>query len=65
MRGEHRLTGHIALVEPSIGRMVPATPKEIAEKNPLAVCVEPYCELPVDKAAFRGEIPQIKNMTRI
>ncbi|MBR2342895.1 MAG: mannitol dehydrogenase [Clostridia bacterium] len=53
---------HIALVEPSIGRMVPATPKEIAEKNPLAVCVEPYCELPVDKNAFLGEIPDIKNM---
>ena len=53
---------HIALVEPSIGRMVPATPKEIAEKNPLAVCVEAYCELPVDKAAFKGEIPEIQNM---
>ncbi len=53
---------HIALVEPSIGRMVPATPKEIAEKNPLAVCVEPYCELPVDKHAFKGEIPKICNM---
>lgn len=53
---------HIALVEPSIGRMVPATPKEIAEKNPLAVCVEPYCELPVDKHAFLGEIPEIANM---
>ena len=53
---------HIALVEPSIGRMVPATPKEIADKNPLAVCVEPYCELPVDKNAFKGEIPEIKNM---
>ena len=53
---------HIALVEPSIGRMVPATPKEISEKNPLAVCVEPYCELPVDKNAFKGEIPDIKNM---
>ncbi len=53
---------HVALVEPSIGRMVPATPKEIAEKNPLAVCVEEYCELPVDKAAFKGEIPAIKNM---
>ena len=53
---------HIALVEPSIGRMVPATPKEIAEENPLAVCVEPYCELPVDKHAFKGEIPDIKNM---
>lgn len=53
---------HIALVEPSIGRMVPATPKEIAEENPLAVCVEPYCELPVDKNAFKGEIPDIQNM---
>ena len=53
---------HIALVEPSIGRMVPATPKEIAEKNLLAVCVEQYCELPVDKNAFKGEIPEIKNM---
>ena len=53
---------HIALVEPSIGRMVPATPKEIAEQNPLAVCVEPYCELPVDKHAFKGEIPAIANM---
>ena len=53
---------HIGLVEPSIGRMVPATPKEIADKNPLAVCVEPYCELPVDKNAFKGEIPEIANM---
>ena len=53
---------HIGLVEPSIGRMVPATPKEIAEENPLAVCVEPYCELPVDKHAFKGEIPAIANM---
>jgi len=53
---------YIALIEPSIGRMVPATPKEISEKNPLAVCVEPYCELPVDKSAFKGEIPEIKNM---
>ena len=52
----------IGLVEPSIGRMVPATPKEIAERDYLAVCVEPYCELPVDKASFKGEIPEIKNM---
>ncbi len=53
---------YIALVEPSIGRMVPATPKELSEQNPLAVCVEPYCELPVDKHAFKGEIPKIENM---
>jgi mannitol-1-phosphate 5-dehydrogenase len=42
--------------------MVPATPKELSEQNPLAVCVEPYCELPVDKHAFKGEIPRIENM---
>ncbi len=53
---------HIALVEPSIGRMVPATPEEIAKQNPLAVCVEAYCELPVDKHAFKGGIPEIRNM---
>ena len=53
---------YIGLVEPSIGRMVPATPAHIAQKDPLAVCVEPYCQLPVDKEAFKGEIPQIVNM---
>lgn len=53
---------HFAFVEPSIGRMVPATPAEIAEKEPLAVCVEPYTELPVDKNAFKGEIPAVVNM---
>lgn len=53
---------HVATVEPSIGRMVPATPKSISEKEPLAVCVEPYCELPVDKDAFLGKIPEIANL---
>ncbi len=52
----------VAAVEPSIGRMVPATPKELSERNPLAVCVEAYCELPVDRAAFKGEIPPIQGM---
>jgi mannitol-1-phosphate 5-dehydrogenase len=53
---------HVGLIEPSIGRMVPATPESIAKTNPLAVCVEPYCTLPVDKDAFLGEIPEIVNM---
>ena len=51
-----------AAVEPSIGRMVPATPASILEKEPLAVCVEEYFELPVDKASFKGEIPPIRNL---
>ena len=53
---------HVATVEPSIGRMVPATPEHLKEKHPLAVCVEPYCELPVDRDAFVGEIPPIVNL---
>lgn len=53
---------YVGLVEPSIGRMVPATPESIAKQHPLAVCVEPYCILPVDKDAFLGEIPSITNM---
>jgi mannitol-1-phosphate 5-dehydrogenase len=50
------------LVETSIGRMVPIMTEEMQEGNPLRVYVEKYCELPVDKDAFKGEIPGIKNM---
>lgn len=53
---------NFGFVEASIGRMVPKTPDNISAQYPLAVCVEPFCTLPVDKSAFKGEIPQIKNM---
>lgn len=52
----------VGLVETSIGRMVPVMTPEMQEGNPLRVWVEPYCELPVDKAGFKGNIPPIKNM---
>lgn len=50
---------NLGLVETSIGRMVPpADPNSISENvHPLAVRVEPYDFLPVDKAAFKNEIP--------
>ena len=57
-----RFLNTVGLVEASIGRMVPAVPAEIKEKNPLIVFVEPYCELPVDSAAFKGDIPNIVNL---
>lgn len=53
---------NVGLVEASIGRMVPIQTAEMKAGNPLRVCVERYGFLPVDKAAFKGEIPQIKNM---
>ena len=52
----------VGLVEASIGRMVPVQTDEMKDGEPLRVCVEQYGYLPVDKAAFKGEIPQIENM---
>ncbi|HHY81586.1 MAG TPA: mannitol dehydrogenase [Clostridiales bacterium] len=52
----------VGLVEASIGRMVPVQTEEMKDGDPLRVCVERYGFLPVDKAAFKGGIPEIKNM---
>jgi mannitol-1-phosphate 5-dehydrogenase len=43
----------VGLVETSIGRMVPIMTEEMQEGNPLRIYVEKYCELPVDKNAFK------------
>lgn len=53
---------NIGLIEASVGRMVPQTPDEIREKNPLAVCVEPYSILPVDFDAVKGILPEINGV---
>ena len=52
----------VGLVEASIGRMVPVQTDEMKDGEPLRVCVEKYGFLPVDKAAFKGGIPEIKGM---
>jgi mannitol-1-phosphate 5-dehydrogenase len=52
----------VGLVEASIGRMVPVQTPEMQAGNPLRVCVERYGFLPVDRDAFRGAIPKMKNM---
>ena len=52
----------VGLVEASIGRMVPVQTEEMKDGEPMRVCVERYGYLPTDKAAFKGEIPAIKNM---
>ena len=53
---------NVGLVEASIGRMVPVQTEEMKDGDPMRVCVEGYGFLPVDKAAFKGPIPPIKNM---
>ena len=53
---------NLGLVEPSIGRMVPPLTPEMRARDRLLICVEPYCELPVDRDAFKGEIPQLAGL---
>lgn len=57
-----RVDKEIGFVEASIGRMVPVMAEEDKKGNPLTVRVEPYNILPVDKNAFKGEIPKVDNL---
>jgi mannitol-1-phosphate 5-dehydrogenase len=52
----------VGFVEASIGRMVPVMSAEVRAEDPLLVCVEPYCALPVDRDAFKGPLPELKHM---
>lgn len=52
----------VGLIETSIGRMVPVQTEEMKDGEPMRVCVEKYGYLPVDRAAFKGGVPDIKGM---
>jgi len=56
------LDERVGFVEASIGRMVPIMAPEQRAEDPLLVCVEAYCELPVDTNGFRGPIPTLAHM---
>ncbi len=53
----------VGFVEASVGRMVPVMTADQRAEDPLLVCVEAYCELPVDAKEFRGPIPSIAHMS--
>ncbi|MBR5236858.1 MAG: mannitol dehydrogenase [Clostridia bacterium] len=59
---EKKFLDKVGFVEASIGRMVPIQTDAMKDGNPLRVCVESYDRLPVDKAAFKGELPPIENL---
>ena len=52
----------VGYVDTVIGRMVPPPTPEMRDQDPSFIRVEPYKELPVDKAGFKGEIPKIVGM---
>lgn len=53
----------VGFVEASIGRMVPVMTAAQKAEDPLLVCVEAYCDLPVDAEGFRGPIPPLAHMS--
>ncbi len=56
------LDERVGFVEASIGRMAPVMTPEQQVQTPLLVCVEPYCDLPVDAAGFKGAVPKISHL---
>ena len=61
-KGGAYLSTHIGLVETSVGRMIPVQTEKMRAVHPLAVFAEPYCELPADKAAFKGGVPEYPHL---
>lgn len=56
------LAAHIGFVDTVIARMVPPLTPELRAEDPSLIIVEPYKELPVDRAGFVGEPPAIVGM---
>ena len=56
------LDEQVGFVEASIGRMVPIMTSAMKAEDPLLVCVEPFCELPVDAQGFKGAVPPLNHM---
>jgi len=53
----------VGLVETSIGKMVPIMTQEDLKNDPLIIFAEPYNKLIVDKKGFRGEIPDVEDLS--
>ena len=54
---------NIGFVDTVIGRMAPAPTPEMRSADVSWIRVEPYKELPVDRAGFKGPAPEISAMT--
>ncbi len=53
---------NVAFADASVGRMVPPPTPALLAENPLLVAAEPYAELPIDGAAWLGEVPVIPGL---
>ena len=53
---------HVGFVDASVGRMVPPPPAALLAEDPLFMLAEPYAELPIDGAAWKGDVPPIDGL---
>ncbi|MBN1642613.1 MAG: mannitol-1-phosphate 5-dehydrogenase [Anaerolineae bacterium] len=56
------LDAHVGFVDAAIARMVPPLTPEMRARDPAAIRVEPYKQLPVDRSGFVGAPPAIEAM---
>jgi len=56
------MAGQIGFVDTVIARMAPPLTPELRAQDPSLILVEPYKELPVDRAGFVGEPPTVVGM---
>lgn len=57
--GDHIEAGRVGLIATSIGRMINAPSAEVSRSGAATIEVEPYCFLPIDAHALRGEFSPI------
>ena len=56
------LNKNVGLVRAVVSRMVPVLAPQVKKKDPLYIKAEEYRELPVDRNAFKGNIPVIEGI---
>jgi mannitol-1-phosphate 5-dehydrogenase len=56
------MAAHVGFVDTVIARMAPPLTPELRAQDPSLIIVEPYKELPVDRAGFAGDPPEIVGM---
>ena len=59
------LQEHVGLVNAVIARMVPAPTAEMRARDISGILTEPYYDLPVDGAAWRGTVPAIPGLQAV
>jgi mannitol-1-phosphate 5-dehydrogenase len=62
LESQEYMNSHVGIVETLVIRIVAEPPAQLRQREPLLVWTNGYPELPVDRHAFKGEIPQVSGL---